>query len=99
MKVIGRKTKLCVPFYLQTRLPGELAQELEGIASDFENDLLSYQQQVYSSDDSEQEEVEPLRPLRNFPALGLITAMTSAIEVSAHICLHPTHPPTMGYPP
>ena len=78
---------------MQTRLPGELAQELEGIASDFENDLLSYQQQVWSSDDSEQEEVEPLRPLRNFPAVGLITAMHSAIEVGARISSHPTHPP------
>ena len=66
---------------LQTRLPGELAQELESIASEFETDLQYYQQQEYSSD-SEQEDIEPLRPLRNFPAIGLIAAMHSAIEVS-----------------
>ena len=72
---------------MQTRLPGELAQELESIAADFEMDLLSYQQQVYSSDDSEQEEVEPLRPLRNFPAIGLISAMHSAIEVGTPLTL------------
>ena len=65
----------------QTRLPGELAQELEGIASDFEADLMAFQQAAYETSDSEAEEVEPLRPLRNFPALGLITAMHSAIEV------------------
>ena len=71
---------------MQTRLPGELAQELELIAADFEIDLHSYQQQMYSSDDSEQEEAEPLRPLRNFPAVGLITAMHSAIEVGTCPC-------------
>jgi len=65
---------------LQTRLPGELAQELDSIASEFETDLHYYQQQEYSSD-SEQEDIEPLRPLRNFPAIGLIAAMHSAIEV------------------
>ena len=65
----------------QTRLPGELAQELEQIASDFEADLMAFQQAAYETSDSEAEEVEPLRPLRNFPALGLITAMHSAIEV------------------
>ena len=65
---------------LQTRLPGELAQELDSIASEFETDLHYYKQQEYSSD-SEQEDIEPLRPLRNFPAIGLIAAMHSAIEV------------------
>lgn len=65
----------------QTRLPGELAQELEQISSDFEADLMAFQQAAYETSDSEAEEVEPLRPLRNFPALGLITAMHSAIEV------------------
>lgn len=67
---------------MQTRLPGELAQELESIAGEFEADLQCYRQQEYaSSDDSEEADAEPLRPLRNFPALGLITAMHSAIEV------------------
>ena len=73
----------------QTRLPGELAQELEQISSDFEADLMAFQQAAYETSDSEAEEVEPLRPLRNFPALGLITAMHSAIEV----------PPPADHPP
>ncbi|CAK0731625.1 hypothetical protein CVIRNUC_000020 [Coccomyxa viridis] len=69
---------------VQTRLPGELAQELEQISSDFEADLMAFQQAAYETSDSEAEEVEPLRPLRNFPALGLITAMHSAIEEARH---------------
>lgn len=66
---------------MQTRLPGELAQELEGIAAEFEADLQYYQQAEEYNSDSEAEEAEPLRPLRNFPAIALITAMHSAIEV------------------
>jgi hypothetical protein len=68
-------------FRVQTRLPGELAQELERIASEFETDLQYYQQAEEYNSDSEAEEAEPLRPLRNFPAVALITAMHSAIEV------------------
>ena len=33
--------------------------------------------------DSEAEGVEPLRPLRNFPAVALITAIHSALEARA----------------
>ena len=71
---------------MQTRLPGELAQELESIAAEFEADLQYYQQAEEYNSDSEAEEAEPLRPLRNFPAIALITAMHSAIEVGHVTC-------------
>ena len=47
---------------------------------------MAFQQAAYETSDSEAEEVEPLRPLRNFPALGLITAMHTAIEVRPLAC-------------
>lgn len=37
-------------FALQTRLPGELALELEGIATEYEADLMYYQQETLDSD-------------------------------------------------
>lgn len=69
----------------QTRLPGELALELEGIATEYEADLMYFQQEATDSDSEEEDEdaVEPLRPLRNFPAVALITAIHSFIEVRA----------------
>lgn len=67
----------------QTRLPGELASELEGIAAEYEGDLMFYQQEALDTDteDEVNDEVEPLRPLRNFPAVALVTAIHSAFEV------------------
>ncbi|CAL8465869.1 g5405 [Coccomyxa elongata] len=67
---------------VQTRLPGELALELEGIATEYEADLMYYQQETLDSDSEPdaEDEIEPLRPLRNFPAVALITAIHSAIE-------------------
>ncbi|EIE18073.1 hypothetical protein COCSUDRAFT_26470 [Coccomyxa subellipsoidea C-169] len=53
---------------VQTRLPGELAMELEGLAVE------------YDETEDEEDGVEPLRPLRNFPAIALITAIHTAIE-------------------
>lgn len=35
---------------MQTRLPGELALELEGIATEYEADLMYYQQETLDSD-------------------------------------------------
>lgn len=58
--------------------------ELEGIASEYEADLMYYQQQEVIDSDSDPDEVdgiEPLRPLRNFPAVALITAIHSTLEV------------------
>ena len=53
--------------------------------------------------DSEAEGVEPLRPLRNFPAVALITAIHSALEARARLwlpagapaapCMHTAAPP------
>ena len=43
--------------------------------------LLAQQQELLASD-SEEEEIEPVRPLRNFPADGLINAIQKVIEVS-----------------
>ena len=75
---------------LQTRLPGELAAELEGIAGEFEADLVYYTAdggEPGDSDDSEAEGLEPLRPLRNFPAVALISAIHGALEARALCCL------------
>jgi hypothetical protein len=65
----------------QTRLPGELAAELEGIAGEYEADLVYYTADGEGDSDSEAEGVEPLRPLRNFPAVALISAIHGALEV------------------
>lgn len=40
-------------------------------------------QEAADSEDSEPEDVEPLRPLRNFPAVALITAIHTVLEVRA----------------
>ena len=73
-----------MPVAPQNRLPGELALELEGIATEFEADLMYYQQEGTDSETEDEEDgVEPLRPLRNFPAVALITAIHSFLEVRA----------------
>ena len=56
--------------------------ELEGLAVEYESDLMYYQQEAADSETEDEEDgVEPLRPLRNFPAIALITAIHTAIEV------------------
>lgn len=72
----------------QTRLPGELAMELEGLATEYEADLMFYQQEGTDSEtEGDDDNAEPLRPLRNFPAVALITAIHSFLEVCAP-CLY-----------
>lgn len=62
--------------------------ELEGLATEYEADLMFYQQEGTDSETEDDEDnAEPLRPLRNFPAVALITAIHSFLEVCAH-CLH-----------